>query len=108
MAVGLSALRKRLAKIERDLAQMETRKELAHCLCRKVTQALDPEEFEAEMNRTCPVHGVRRLGQLLIIRMINPDRSLAPESVKLHQLVDKYKCRLSQTLKSGRKVEHDS
>ena len=36
------------------------------------------EEFEAEMNQSCPVHGVRRLGRILHVSAVVP-RSVEQE-----------------------------
>jgi hypothetical protein len=47
---------KPLAKVERKLASKARREELANCICKEVTLVLpdQAEEFEAEMNQTCP------------------------------------------------------
>jgi hypothetical protein len=94
--MSLSSLSKRVAKVERKLAERVRRKELAHCVCGGVITAALPEEFEAKMSRTCPVHGLRRVAILVIIDIIERDGSLTEESVKLHQLLDTYELGLSQ------------
>jgi hypothetical protein len=106
--MSLSSLSKRLAKVERELAERVRRKELAHCVCGGAIRAALPEEFEAEMSRTCPVHGLRRAGILIICDIIERDGSLTEESVKLHQLVDAYKLGLSQQRQPSLEVEDDS
>ncbi|MGA8764234.1 MAG: hypothetical protein WB562_15310, partial [Candidatus Sulfotelmatobacter sp.] len=65
MSGKFASLDRRLTKVEQELTSRERRRELANCTCREVTVALPNqiEEFEAEMNRTCPAHGFRRLGQ---------------------------------------------
>jgi hypothetical protein len=66
MSGKLSSLSRRLAKIERQLIDGARREELENCICRQLTVAdpNKPEEFEAEMNETCPLHGFRRLGEI--------------------------------------------
>ena len=68
----------------------------------------EAEKFEAEMNRTCPVHGFRRLGIIVTMTIIESDGTVAEESVKLRQLVDTYHLRLSQLPKSSCELEDDS
>ena len=62
----LLSLRKRLARVERSLTEFATRQQLRNlrCNCREVIVADPdkPQEFEAEMNAGCPLHGFRRLG----------------------------------------------
>jgi hypothetical protein len=55
-----TSLWRRLAKIERQLAEKERRKKLAHCNCTYVVVARSdlPGEFEAEMNLPCPASKV--------------------------------------------------
>ncbi len=63
MSGKLLGLRRRLARVERTLANIAKREEMADCICQEMTVVMpdQPEKFEAEMNRTCPVHGFRRL-----------------------------------------------
>ena len=96
MSGKLSSLSRRLAKVEQQLADVARREELANCICREMTITFEAEEFEAEMNRTCLVHGFRRLGRILAVRFVNTDGTLTEESAKLHQLVETYELRLSQ------------
>jgi hypothetical protein len=103
-----SGLRKRLAKVEKHLADRARHAELANCVCREMTTAWTHEEFEAEMNQTCPVHGFRRLGIIHSISFVNPDRTLTEDSLKLEQVIETYKLRLAQHSQSGIETEHDS
>jgi hypothetical protein len=57
---------------------------------------------EAEMNLTCPVHGVRRLGAIHYLTFESD-----PDAAKLTQLVEAYELPLSQHLKAGVEPEHD-
>ena len=53
-------LEKRLAQVERKLADIQTEIALANCICKGVTIVWSNEEFEAEKNRRCPAHGNRQ------------------------------------------------
>ena len=99
-------LRKRLAKVERRLAEITTRKHLANCTCSKdaliVAMPGQAKQFETEMNRTCPVHGLRRLDKIMCLRFVVSES--APESEKelvrqendeIDQLLQIYRARLS-------------
>jgi hypothetical protein len=110
MSGNLPGLRKRLARVEKVLAQTAKQKELASCICQDLTFALphEAEQFEAEVNRTCPVHGFRRLGQILPVTFVKPDKTYTEESIKLLQLVEAYELRLSQLSQSGLELEYDS
>jgi hypothetical protein len=94
MSGKLLGLQRRLAKVERELSSRARREEARECNCRTVTVAHPdkPEEFEAEMNRTCPAHGFRRLGLLVEIDYIGRrDQG----SAKLAHLLKTYKARRS-------------
>jgi hypothetical protein len=114
MSGKLPGLRKRLAKVERQLASI-ARDAPRECNCRSATVANPdhPEEFEAEMNRTCPAHGFRRLGWLAVIEHIG--RRGDERSAKLDQLLKTYKARrspdelrLSRLRQVGLKLKHGS
>lgn len=57
-------LEKRLAEVERRLRDVARREQQADCNCKQFTGAFNPEKFEEEMNRPCPAHGFRDLGQI--------------------------------------------
>jgi hypothetical protein len=67
----------------------------------------DAEQFEVQMNRPCPVHGVRDLGPLVFIRPFNSDTTPSEESIKLRQLLDLYELRLSQHSQSSDELEEN-
>ena len=76
MSGRLSSFERRLAKLERQLADKALRAKLVNCNCRKstVVYAHKREEFEAEKNKPCPAHGIRRMGFILLIEyMGRPD-----------------------------------
>ena len=87
--------RRRLEKLEQKLADLARQEALANCICNRFTAANSPKIFEAEMNRVCPAHGVRRLG-LIFIPRIGPKRENDVEQALIHALVDEYKRRLAQ------------
>lgn len=99
MAGKLPGLRRRLAKVENALAEAAEREKLADCICKvwgksPITWACSeqPEQFEAEMNRKCPVHGFRNLGHILPT-IITDDPG---ERFRLHDLLDEYYARKSE------------
>jgi len=109
----LSSLRKRVAKVERQVAGRARREKLADCNCfprgEKFPSLFSgPEEFEAAANLPCPVHGLRRLGKIGVLTMIKPGRIIAEESARLHQLVEEYELRLSQLPPPSSELEYDS
>ena len=108
MSGKLSSLSRRVAKLEQQRADRKRGEQLANCICCESTMTHEAEKFEAEMNRTCPVHGFRRLGIIVTMTIIESDGTVAEESVKLRQLVDTYHLRLSQLPKSSCELEDDS
>jgi hypothetical protein len=107
MSGKLSSLNRRLAKVEQQVAERTKREELANCICRTLTIVQDAEQFEVEMNRPCPVHGVRDLGQLLIHTPFNSDTTPSEVSIKRRQLLDLYELRLSQHSQSSDELEEN-
>ncbi len=110
MSGKLSSLNRRLAKVEQQVAERTKREELANRICRTsmpFTIVQDAEQFEVEMNRPCPVHGVRDLGQLLIHTPFNSDTTPSEVSIKLRQLLDLYELRLSQRSQSSDEPEEN-
>jgi hypothetical protein len=110
-----TGLVRRLAKMEERLTARSRTEKLADCNCRlRDLDCLDgpllvknEAEFEAEMNLRCPTHGFRHLGQLLILKSINVDGTLADASLGLGRLVDEYDHRRSEFLKSHPEFEND-
>lgn len=101
MSRNLANLYKRLAKLEQECAEIELHEKLRNCNCPEVKSAapfffaFGPEQFEADMNQTCPVHGFRRLGKILPIVFVEPtDKTLVEDSVRLSQLINDYQLRL--------------
>lgn len=98
-------------RVEKTVAELAARERPAGCVCERgsegMTVAWSSESFEAEMNRTCPVHGFRRLGLVMVVVYENKDRTLTENSSKLIQLLAKYRLRLSQLPKSDSDVEDD-
>jgi hypothetical protein len=109
VAGKLTGLRRRLEKAEKALAETVEQERLANCICKvglksspTIVQTDEPEKFEAEMNRKCPVHGFRDLGPILVIRITD----LPNERFRLDDLLDEYKARKSEYERA--KLEHDS
>jgi hypothetical protein len=105
----LPGLRRRLEKAEKALAETAEQEKLANCICKILGKSRptfvrsdQPEEFEAEMNQTCLVHGFRDLGQILVMR-ITDDRN---ERFKLDDLLDEYRARKSEYERAEK--EHDT
>jgi hypothetical protein len=101
MSAKLSSLRKRLATLEQEQADRARLEELADCNCPAMKSAgsflapIFPEALEAELNKTCPVHGFRQLGRIVVLNFGNQ------ESAKVSQLVHVYKLRLAQHSQSS-------
>lgn len=90
----LASLSNRLARVEQRLADKMQREGLADCICKETIVALQPDDFEAEMNRECPVHGLRELsGNLIRIHLVDPDPS-AVEDPRMDELMAIYDARL--------------
>jgi hypothetical protein len=82
MSGKLSSFSRRLAKLERQLADRAWRAKLVNCNCGQVIvfDDLKPEKFEAEKNKPCPAHGVRRLG--MIVRIEHMGRPQTKEQLR--------------------------
>ena len=75
MPARLSSLSRRLVQVEQRLADKVSRERLAPCICTARTVALRQNAFEEEMNRPCPSHGFRDLGQIFRV-VIVPTKGL--------------------------------
>jgi hypothetical protein len=117
MSGRLHGLQKRMARVEQMLAHVAIAEELRKCICVKFTSVTANEheldEFESEMNRTCPVHGFRRLGVITTISC-RESEEYARDNARLDQLLAEYearqlpaKSRLSQLRWVARKIKHD-
>jgi hypothetical protein len=111
MSGRILSLWKRLARVEQILSNLVEHEQLANCTCRKstVAYAAKPEEFQAEMNRTCPAHGFRSLGMIVHVDTVGR------ASPKLTQLLETYrarktsgKLRLSLLRQVGRELKRES
>ena len=89
MSGRLPELQRRLGRVDRTLARIAERAALANCICLDDMFVEDAEEFELEMNRPCPVHGFRSLGEICWIDFISPDRTEV-EDPKLDGLIKIY------------------
>ena len=126
MSQKLSSIRRRLAKVQQQMAEIARREELSNCNCRDMTDADDqrPEKFEREMNLPCPTHGLRRLGTLICshsvavdswpevvetgpLGEILPQKDAFPkvDSGELDRLLEVYKARLAEDDRVKREKE---
>ena len=90
--------RKRLEKLEQQMAEIARRESAANCNCRTHTLAAAAEYFAAEMNKTCPVHGFRRLGkiQIMEVQVVGRNGSIEERSQGVAELVQEYEERLAR------------
>jgi hypothetical protein len=63
--------RRRLEKLEQKLADLARQETLANCNCRERIFVNSTKVFEAEISKTCPVHGFRRLGRIYVVRVVD-------------------------------------
>ena len=101
----LSDLNKRLAKVEQRAAHIARREKLANCNCYpdplgiKMLVVKDAKEFEAQMNLSCPAHGFRRLGKLMVVTIVG-EGGISEECTRREELATEYDRRLSEFLES--------
>lgn len=102
-------LRKRLEKLEQQLAEIKRRESPGTCNCRNFTLAATPEYFQAEMNQTCPVHGCRRLGKIqsMEVRILGKNGDVEKRSRGLTELVREYERRLARDRQRMLELEED-
>ena len=67
----------------------------------------DAKEFEAEMNLSCPAHGFRRLGKLMVVTIVGRKGEISEECARRDELVKEYERRLSEFLKSHPELKDD-
>jgi hypothetical protein len=90
--------RKRLVSLEQRLADLLREEALVNCICLKRLFVGSKEKFLSEMNKTCPVHGFRRLGVITLV-YIGPerkDRDPDDPALGLEEAVQEYECRLAK------------
>ncbi len=101
------------AKLEQERADRARRDELADCNCPEMKSPVPflapvfPEALEAALNKTCPVHGLRRLGPITIFDFVNLDRTESERTTKLRKLIESHGLRLLQHSQSGAEPEED-
>jgi hypothetical protein len=107
MSAKLSSLRKRLDTLEQQWADRARLEELADCNCPGIKSPglflapIFPEALKAELNKTCPVHGFRQLGRIVMMNFGNQ------ESTKVLQLIEEYELRLAQHSQSSAEPKED-
>ena len=60
----------------------------------------DAKEFEAHMNLSCPAHGFRRLGRLMVVNIVGRKGEISEDCARRNELAMEYYRRLSEFLKS--------
>jgi hypothetical protein len=113
MSRNLANLNKRLAKLEQGQSERARSEELENCNCPALKSevsflAVWSEAFEAEMNKTCPVHGLRRFGPIVMLSFANPDGTESEDTMKLAQLIDSHERRLAQYSHSSAEPEEEN
>jgi len=86
----------RVAKVERQLAHIESEEKQASCICNPfvIVGSGSAEEFRAEMNRVCPAHGFRQLDILHIV-VEDVDGNAMPDS-EVNELLAEYNRRQAE------------
>jgi hypothetical protein len=62
----------RLTDIEATMKKIVLREAKRFCNCQPCTAVIDPDEFERELKKVCPVHGFRNLGGLVTLVCTEP------------------------------------
>jgi len=90
--------RKRLEKLEQQMAEMKRQESPDKCICKNFTLAASAEFFKAEMNQTCPVHGFRQLGKIRVmeVQVAGRNGSIEERSQGVAELVQEYEERLAR------------
>lgn len=102
MSGRVRSMKRRLAKVEQTLADRKNEEDLVNCLCGRHVLAWPghAKELKAELSRTCPVHGFRRVGLIHCLKFVTTE--MTPESEKerfrqedaeLHQVIEEYESR---------------
>jgi len=79
--------RQRLGELRAGITNLAHKEAKNLCCCQLITVANEPEEFDAEMKRSCLIHGRRNLGHLVVVTCTPPDQ----DDVRLLELVLKYR-----------------
>lgn len=78
----------RLVKLRAEITKLANKEARAFCNCNQITVAYGhkPEEFEAETNRICAIHGRRKLGVIVSFTGLPYD----DDDLRLLELLDRY------------------
>lgn len=87
---------KQLEKIEQKMAEISRREGLSNCICKDRMVVARTKTFEAEMNKTCPVHGFRQLGKITVLQLGDGKGNVKEESLGLIELVQEYERRFDR------------
>jgi hypothetical protein len=101
--------RRRLEKLEQKLADLIRQEALVNCICleRVFVRSSEKERFLSEMNKTCPVHGFRRLGVITTVWIGPVKKVLSPDELGLEEALQEYERRLAQAKEAEDEQEYD-
>ena len=97
-------LRRRSAKVEQTLAELEKGKRLANCICGGMAVVIpgQPQEFEAKMNQNCPAHGIFRFARIMRVAFVgtastpeSEKERIRKEKAEVEELVERYYARVA-------------
>jgi hypothetical protein len=95
MSTRTDSLTRRLSQVERTVAEHAEQERLTACNCRipprgvTVLYKNDLENVEKEFSQTCPAHGFRRLGHIILFHSDYPYKY-----GRADELLDQYNARL--------------
>jgi len=102
--------RKRVEKLEHKLADLIRQEALVNCICleRLFVDSREKERFLSEMNKTCPVHGFRRLGVITRVWKGPVKKVFGPDDPELglEEAIQEYKRRLAQAEQADDEKEY--
>jgi len=73
MSETLSSFRRRLDKVDEQIASRKRRNELAKCNCESPRIIVHFSQTEQKNVEPCPVHGFDRLEHVIPVRFVSPD-----------------------------------
>jgi hypothetical protein len=93
MSTRTDSLTRRLSQVERTVAEHAEKERLTACNCRAggvtVLNKNDLGNVEEEFSQTCPAHGFRRLGHIILFHSEYPYKY-----GRADELLDQYNARL--------------
>ena len=90
---------RRITDIQAAMHKLVLREAKRFCNCQPSTAVIDPDEFERELSKVCPVHGFRNLGVLVTVTCTEPTE----EDKRIEQLKAPYFEKLRKHLLGSRR-----